>query len=98
MIAQANLVPRTDLYKRDVILTMYCLSIHLRNVEMDAIYAAYQSWYPKLGDDVQTLSNKVGRDLCDTGESCFEKLLALRDAVGLEGKLKFTNPVINRKE
>ncbi len=98
LIAEANLIPRGPSYRRDGVLMMYCLSIRLRKFKMDEIYSAYQSWYPKLGEDVQTLSNKVGRDLCDTEESCFKKMLALRNAVGLEGELKFTNPITNKKE
>jgi hypothetical protein len=98
LIAEANVVPRTSLYKRDATLMLYCLSIRLRKFEMDEIYTAYKSWYPELAQDVQTVSNTVGPDLCDTEESCFKKMLALRKAVGLEGEVKFINPTTNRKE
>ena len=96
--AQANLIPQTTLYRQDVALTMYCLSIRLRNFEMDEVYAAYKLWYPGLAKRVQTITDTVGANLCDTGKECFKKMLALRKAAGLEGEIRLLNPETNKEE
>jgi hypothetical protein len=98
LIAEANTLPNTSVYKQYVSLIMYCVSIRLRNFGMDEIYAPYKPWYPNLSQDVRTITETVGPEACDTGEACFKKLLALRKAVGLEGEVKFTNPTTKRKE
>jgi hypothetical protein len=98
LIAEANIVPRTSLYKQEAALVMYCLSIRLRNFRMNEIYAAYKPWYPELPRDVDTITHTVGPELCNTGEACFKKMLALRKAVGLEGEVRFPNPLTNKIE
>ncbi len=97
-IAQANLIPHTTLYRKDVALAMYCLSIRLRNFQMGEICAVYQSWYPGLTKRVQEITDAVGANLCKTGKECFKKMLALRTAVNLKGEITLRNPSTNQEE
>jgi len=97
LIAEANSVPRAPIYKRLIALDMYCVSIQ-PNFGMEEIYFAFKSWYPELSQEVRALTNVVGQEPCDTGKSCFTKMIKLRKAISLEDQIKFISPLTLRRE
>lgn len=85
-------------YKANMALTLYCLSLRLRDFGMRDIYVSYEPIYPTLEQDVEAIAKKMGTKLCSTGPTCFNSVLQLRDASGFSGEITFVNPRTSTNE
>ena len=85
-------------YKANMALTLYCLSLRLRDFGMRDIYVSYEPIYPTLEQDVEAIAKKMGTKLCSTGPTCFNSVLQLRDASGFSGEITFVNPPTGTSE
>jgi hypothetical protein len=85
-------------YKANMALTLYCLSLRLRDFGMRDIYVSYEPIYPTLEQDVEEIAKKMGTKLCSTGPTCFNSVLQLRDVSDFSGEITFVNPLTGMNE
>jgi hypothetical protein len=87
------------LWRKNVALVNYCLSIRERDFEMKDVFRAFESVDPEMAHDQSLLEKQLGTRLeCDDVPSCLEATKQLRHASGFEGQIAFLNPRTNKWE
>jgi hypothetical protein len=88
-----------SLWRKNVALINYCLSIRATDFEMKEVFSAYENVDPEMAHDQTLLEKQLGARLrCTNVPSCLEATKQLRNAAGFEGQIVFLNPLTNKWE